>query len=200
MKTFIFLLMIGVSSSLAAAVVPQQSIETLTKDSSMIFEGTVTDKKSLKIRDDFFTDVTFEITELLKGQSTDSNVTLRYLGGIVDGVGSGVSGITTPKLNERGIYFVSDMTKFHPHPLTGWGQGHFVLKDNGLEDNVENSLGASIVEIEKNGMLKDGVNTKRQRASSSELMARGLAVDPDESSPGITSETFKMSIKNILNK
>jgi len=193
-------LVIGISSNLAASVVPQKSIESLAKDSSMIFEGTVTEKNSLKIRSEFFTDVTFEITELLKGQSKASNVTLRYLGGIVDGVGSGVSGVELPELHERGIYFVSDMTKFSPHPLTGWGQGHFILKDSGLDEHVENSLGASIMKIEKNGMVKEKVNTKRQGATSRAVMAEGSEVGFDDSTLGITSEAFKVNIKNIINK
>lgn len=200
MKALIFLLIIGMSSSLWAAMVPQQSFETITNSSSIVFEGTVTDKKSLKIRGEIFTDVTFTITDLLKGQHKAKAVTLRYLGGVVDGFGSGVSGMKMPELNEHGIYFVADVNKLYAHPLTGWGQGHFILKDNGLEYNVENSLSAAIVGVEENGMLNEEVSDKRQSANFNAFMARGLESTDSETSLGLTSEVFKRNIKNIMNK
>lgn len=200
MKTFIFILMIGISANLVAAIVPQQSMKTITNNSSMVFEGKVTDKTSLKIRNEFFTDITFEITDLLKGQYKAKTVTLRYLGGFVDGFGSGVSGMKMPKLNEHGIYFVSDSSKFYAHPLTGWGQGHFILKDNGLEYNVESSLGASIIKVEDDSTLTKEMSNKRESATYNAFMARGLQTNDDESSQGITSEVFKSSIRSLINK
>jgi len=200
MKALMFFLLVGISSNLAAAMIVQQSIDTITNASGMVFEGTVTDKKSLKIRNNYFTDVTFEIADLLKGQHKSSTVTLRYLGGFVDGFGSGVSGVKMPELNEHGIYFVADSSKFSAHPLTGWGQGHFILKDNGLEYNVENSLGSSIVKIEDNGVLKKEVSDKRQQAIYNAFMARGLESSTVESSQGLTSDVFKDSIRNIIAK
>jgi len=200
MKTLIFLLIVGISSNLAAAIVPQQSIETITNNSSIVFEGTVTDKKSLKIRGDFFTDVTFEISDLLKGQHKAKTVTLRYLGGFVDGFGSGISGMKMPDLNEHGIYFVADVNRLYAHPLTGWGQGHFILKDNGLEFNVENSLGSAVVGVEEDGMLKQELSSKRQAATYNAFTARGIEASDDDSAAGMTSEVFKTNIRSIMKK
>lgn len=84
--------------------------------------------------------------------------------------------------------------------MTGWGQGHFILKDNGLEYNVDNSLGAAIVGVEENGMLNEVVNDKRQSANFNAFMARGLEGTDSETSLGLTSEVFKPNIKNIMNK
>lgn len=117
-----------------AGTVERVGVADLARDSVLIFEGRVIKEQARWIDGGraLATFVTFEIDDVLKGESAQQTVTLRYLGGEVDGVRLEISGLQRPALGERGIYFVDRAAGKNVHPLTGWDQGHFLVVE-GLE-------------------------------------------------------------------
>ncbi len=71
------------------------------------------------------TEVEFEVLETYKGQAGGDRIVLQFAGGVVDGRGVQIQGLTLPAAGERGVYFVEQTARPQIHPLYGWDQGHY---------------------------------------------------------------------------
>ncbi len=114
-----------------ATTVQQTSIDELVYAAEFIFEGQVTKVESRQEQDQLiYTYIRFDIIEVLKGQTEESSIELRYLGGEVNGRKLSVAEMKMPELAESGIYFVESLQNKQIHPLYGWSQGHFLINED----------------------------------------------------------------------
>lgn len=106
--------------------------EELVNKAELIFEGVVISARpDMDHRGYIYTYVDFLVNDVLVGNAEiGSTLTLRFTGGTVGDIGLDV-GASIPKLNERGIYFVEQVTPGLVNPLLGWSQGHFIVNDDG---------------------------------------------------------------------
>ena len=115
-----------------ATSVREVTMDEMLQQSQFVFEGTVT---AIKTRENsqkrIHSYVTFEITDIIKGEYHSNIISLRFLGGTVDDVTLVVSDMRLPQEEEHGIYFVESLERFQVNPLYGWSQGHFILERDG---------------------------------------------------------------------
>lgn len=118
------------SAALATTLV-QMSFDEIVASSELVFEGRVV---SVEAREtgprSIYTYVKFDIIDVVKGDFADSELELRYLGGRVGNRQLDVSELNLPAPGETGIYFVESLRDLQVHPLVGWSQGHFVVKQD----------------------------------------------------------------------
>lgn len=133
--------------SATASSVLQQPIDVLAKTSELVFEGTVVGIRSEAINKRIYTFVTFDVSDIVKGQYDQTSIELRYLGGTANGTTMSVGDMTIPGYGEHGVYFVEDLNGNNVHPLRGWGQGHFLVKQNGGNQSIFNSQGKAVTAI-----------------------------------------------------
>ncbi len=112
-----------------ASSVREVSLNEMIQKSQFVFEGTVTVIEARgNSQKRIHTYVTFEITDVIKGEYPRKTITLRFLGGTVGGVTLAVSDMQLPQEGEHGIYFVESLERLQVHPLYGWSQGHFIVE------------------------------------------------------------------------
>lgn len=112
-----------------ATVLVQLTLEELVASSELIFIGKVLDSTTDAVGDLVYTTVRFEVDEVIAGETSDTILELRFLGGSADAQTTEVSSQYIPASGDRGIFFVDDTLRDLVNPLTGWSQGHFPLVD-----------------------------------------------------------------------
>lgn len=136
------------ATSAFASSVAQKNVGDLATTSELVFEGQVIGIRSESLGKKIYTYVTFDVSDVVRGKYAQETVELRYLGGTADGVTMSVGDMTLPRYGERGVYFVEKLGGNTVHPLRGWGQGHFIVKQGSGGDKVYNSLGQAITEVD----------------------------------------------------
>ena len=108
------------------------SLEQMSKDSQLIFEGEVIDTVSRFNANEtnIHTYITFRVLDVVKGTRNNPEIMLRFLGGTVGEVSLDVSESTLPELGEKGVYFVESLERFQVNPLYGMDQGHFLISES----------------------------------------------------------------------
>ena len=124
---FALIVLLSVPMLVQATSVRQLSLAEVMQTSKLIFSGQVVASESRwnEDRTAINTLVTFRVDETIKGQHSGQNLTLRFLGGMTDGVLQQVAAMRYPQLGENGVYFVTDPNQVFAHPLVGWSQGHY---------------------------------------------------------------------------
>lgn len=118
-----------VSAPALATTVLQLSFPEVVESAEFIFEGHVSKVESIQTGPrSIHTKVTFEIISVIKGTYPDTEISLQFLGGEVDGRRLVVQGMQTPVEGDTGIFFVESLQETLIHPLVGWSQGHFLLE------------------------------------------------------------------------
>jgi hypothetical protein len=124
---YVFLLLMPISFGNATSV-REVSMDEMLQQSQVVFEGTVSAiEASQNTQKRIHTYVTFEVTDIIKGEYHGNTITLRFLGGTVGDVTMEVSDMRLPQEGEHGIYFVESLERFQVNPLYGWSQGHFIV-------------------------------------------------------------------------
>ncbi len=130
-KTLIAVLILACLAALPvqAATRAELSFEQVVTNSKLIFEGRVVASESRWVAGGsaIATFVTFAIDDVIAGTAHDQRITVRFMGGEIDGFQMEISELEPPVLGERGIYFVNDTDGFNP--LSGWDKGHYLLID-----------------------------------------------------------------------
>jgi len=192
---FLFLLPI---SYLDAASVRAVSMDELLQQSQVVFEGTVTgivakenDQKRIH------TYVTFNISEIIKGEYADNVITLRFLGGTVGDNSMSVSDQRIPQVGEQGIYFVESLESFQINPFYGWSQGHFILqRDLSGAQRVMTNRGLPVRGVIDN---KQSNKTAPEEVSAQPLsngVATSIMVDMEKNvENGMTADDFKTILR-----
>lgn len=118
-----------VSAPALATTMLQLSFPEVVESAEFIFEGHVSKVESIQTGPrSIHTKVTFEIISVIKGTYPDTEISLQFLGGEVDGRRLVVQGMQTPVEGDTGIFFVESLQETLIHPLVGWSQGHFLLE------------------------------------------------------------------------
>ena len=181
-----------VCPTVSASSVLAVSVEQLSKESQLVFEGEVIGMTSdfNDNRTGIHTYVTFRVVDVVKGTYNQSEITLRFLGGTVGEISLDVSDSTLPGFGETGIYFVESMDRFQVNPLYGMDQGHFLI----LESN-----GQRIVVTRSRRVIAGLTPTDQPAAEGlSDGVARGLFLDEaGGSSPGVTVFQFKQAVRQF---
>lgn len=129
----------------------QLSFEELVNNSALIFEGRVIDLEARQTGPrSIHTFVTFEILDIIKGDYRASTIELSYLGGRVGDIELTVSEMQFPAMGETGIYFVENPAEEFIHPLVGWSQGHYLIRQlDNLRQEVTTAEGQAVVGVEE---------------------------------------------------
>ena len=193
---FIVVVVIAVTLCICPAVsassVLAVSVEQLSKESQLVFEGEVIGMTSdfNGNRTSIHTYVTFRVVDVVKGIYNQSEITLRFMGGTVGEISLDVSDSTLPGFGETGIYFVESLDRFQVNPLYGMDQGHFLI----LESN-----GRRIMATRSRRVIA-GVQTADQPTAAwlSDGVAHGLSLgETGESSQGVTVFQFKQAVRQF---
>jgi hypothetical protein len=114
----------------AASTVLRRSLSDLVKSAELVFEGTVTASTVVPGVGNGppRTCVTFDVTDVIAGQSPGSNLQLCFMGGEVDGVQTVVTDMHYPVVGEHGIYLAESTRLAMVNPLAGWDQGRFLVE------------------------------------------------------------------------
>jgi hypothetical protein len=141
------LLGIAIFTPSQAASVRLVGFDELVGSSELIFHGTVVASHSRRIAaaPGIVTEVEFEVLETYKGNAGADRVVLQFAGGVVDGRGVQIQGLTLPAAGERGVYFVEQTARPQIHPLYGWDQGHYrVEREAGGPPRVYTNRGLAV--------------------------------------------------------
>ncbi len=147
----IALRIIGLAS--ATTVIPP-SFDELVSSAQVIFQGTVTGVRSEWIGEGaqrrIVSYVTFKVEDAFKGAPGDQ-ITLRMLGGTVDGHTMQVSDAPTFKVGDRDVLFVENNgTQFIP--LVGIMHGRYrVREDDAGRDVILTNKGTPLVSLDQVG-------------------------------------------------
>jgi len=189
MKVFVCLALISflVIPAWASSVL-QVSFEQLVRSSELVFEGRVVDKRAdVDSRGMIKTHVTFEIVDVYKGSFSSRTIDLPYLGGTVGDLTMQVSDLEPPDVGERGIYFVESVANPTAHPLYGWDQGHFIIRQ---ADRVFSHGGKAVLGLQPVAARPAGLSTG---------VAAGLMIgELNPANPGLTVQQFKQKVKEVL--
>ena len=177
-----------------ATSVRDVSMDELLQQSQFVFEGTVT---AIEARQNsqkrIHTYVTFEITDIIKGEYPDNIITLRFLGGTVDDVTMVVSDMQLPQEGEHGIYFVESLERFQVNPLYGWSQGHFIVEPDGTgNQRVMTNRRLPVTGVMDYMSDEPATPGKERIQDLSKGVSRDLVVAQEgETNRGMTTDEFK---------
>jgi hypothetical protein len=173
----------------------QRPLSVITQSSPLIFEGQVTGISSEVQGKYVYTWVEFQIIDILKGDYPDDTINLRYLGGQHGQLKLEVGEMRYPVYGESGIYFVESLDTHTVHPLRGWGQGHFMIKDKPGSSKrfVYTSQGEPISQVELETPDKKGQLNAHKAAG---VLTRA-ALPINSSAEGMTATEFKQLIKSV---
>ena len=178
------------SFSVHATSVVEVTMEELLQNSALVFEGQVT---AVKVHENgnhhIWTRITFEVSDVIKGDLKGRKITLNFLGGEVTGRKLSVSNMHMPELHEHGIYFVESPGRNLVQPLYGWSQGHLKIKqDPDGQERVFTRSGQPVKGIERT----NGKRTGRLSHGA----ARGLMLgDPGDAAAALGNKDFKQLLR-----
>jgi hypothetical protein len=194
-----------VTAPVLATTVLQLSFPEVVDSAELIFEGHVRKVESIQTGPrSIHTRVTFEIISVIKGTYPDTEISLQFLGGEVDGRRLVVQGMQMPAQGDNGIFFVESLQDTLIHPLVGWSQGHFLLEtDANGETRVLSAEHAPVTGI----ALAVEPQTDTAAESVGDALpvlddngaARGVIVDhnvPAESA--ISADEFRGQLQSVL--
>ena len=118
------------SKTALSTTIKELSLNQLTNEAELIFEGRVKDRNVIREGRLITTIVTFEILDVIKGEKNTTNLDLPFSGGELDGEVLEITGSKIPAINEHGIYFVESAEGNLLNPLLGWTQGHYIIENN----------------------------------------------------------------------
>lgn len=194
MKALVLSLFLIISFGARATSVLQHDMKEVAQLSGLVFQGQVSGLKSYRESNGtIYTEVNFDIHEVIKGNYPSSSITLRYLGGTVDGMTMNVIDSDIPDFGQLGIYFVAKGHENLMHPLSGWGQGHYVLKKTSAGTRVFSSSGRAITHISQ----ASPKFKKAQKYALSSHEASGLLFS-EKSRYAITPKDFKLKIRTLI--
>jgi hypothetical protein len=175
-----------------ASVVVETTVKEMMDASELVFEGQVIDvvSKVDMSGHQIHTFVTFQISDVIKGNYSQSKIVLSFLGGSVGGLTLEISDMRLPGFGEKGIYFVETLQHRQVHPLYGWDQGHFVIKTDG--EGVQRVRTHNQFKVIGIGSVAPG-----RIQLSREGVAKGLIISDDPRDKGMSVSEFKTRLRDI---
>lgn len=110
------------------AAVRQVNLEEMLRNCQLVFDGRVTASQTQEnLYGRIYTEVTFQVLDVLKGDFREPTLKLIFLGGVMGDRVFQVDDMDYPTVGERGIYFVESLQGTQVNPLYGWSQGRFLV-------------------------------------------------------------------------
>jgi hypothetical protein len=132
--------------------------------------------------------VRFAVLEVLKGPPLAGPLELCFAGGRVGARERVVHGMHVPEPGERGVYFVERLEDGRVHPLLGWDQGRFLVRE-GPEPEVTTADGEPVADLDP---AQEGRATGPSRG-----VARGALRAPP-GARGLSPDAFKARVRALL--
>ena len=127
----------------SATTVISLSIEKMAKESDVIVRGVVTQKKSEwnKARTRIYTLTTLQVGERLKGgQKIVDQLTIRQLGGEIDGIGQMVVGNARFSMGEEVLVFLEKHPTDDVYVVLGMAQGKYSIDRSTTPPSVRRNM------------------------------------------------------------
>lgn len=141
-------LMLGQAVVVRASTVAQVNFDDVVAEAELIFEGRVMSVESRQSGGVIHTHVRFEVLDVLKGDFSEAEIELRYLGGRVGNRLMEVTHMQIPTRGETGFYFVESLARNLVHPLVGWAQGHYLIESGpDGESSIHTAGGQSVYRV-----------------------------------------------------
>jgi hypothetical protein len=150
------LTLVALITPVAATTVISKSFTTLCAEADMIFSATVGEVRSQRVdaeHGDLETWVTFTAIDPIFGVSTPT-ITLRFAGGVVDGVREEFLGVPRFTTGERVVLFARH--GYQLSPIVGMGQGCFRVVDSPSGATLAAADGRPIVALDSRAVAADG--------------------------------------------
>ena len=178
-----------------ASSVVEVGLTDLVARSEFIFEGKVRHTRAWKEANSrhIWTRITFDVVDVIKGNSQPRFVALDFLGGTYGGKTLHVTDMVLPKTNEHGVYFVESTRRHQVHPFYGWAQGHFVVVvDSGGNARVTTTGAQPVL-----GLARTDRAQTRKRLSTG--IARGVMTHRSARvSQAMSLSEFKRRLSNLV--
>ena len=195
------LLALVYSLVVSATTILGMDIDEVAADAELVFEGQVLEHNvEENAAGMIVTYVTFQVTEVLKGDYPDPYLELKFTGGRIGEQIMEVSGLRIPKVDEQGIYFVESMSRDLINPLLGWSQGHFlIVNDNGDRRMTTINL-EPITDVQSYQNVPSALRRPRSLRDGDTGAANGIVTDaaPFRFDQALTAEDFKARIREII--
>lgn len=189
------------SFAIQATTIIGMDIDELAQRAEVIFEGEVIQSQALEdtATGIINTYVTFEVIDLVKGDSVGNTLELKFAGGELRGEIVEVSGSTLPKLGETGIYFVESVSEDMLNPLLGWSQGHFLVKTEGGERRVHTVSDNPVTQIQSVSNIPAAIKAPTELIQDKEGIAAGVTVQRRAltATKALTVDEFKRKIMEM---
>jgi len=177
-------------------------IDEIANQAELIFEGEVLVRETRQDNNTGIinTYVTFQISDIVKGEFNGDSIELKFMGGTFQEQTVHVSGLTIPSEGEHGIYFVESLNLDFINPLLGWSQGHFIIIDRDREARISTVDHKPVIQVES--VVEIPISIKKPRAiiEGNNQVAAGIITEagPSEIDRALTSDEFKIRIKQLL--
>lgn len=185
-----------------ATTIIGMDIDELAKRAEFIFEGEVIQSHALENMSTGIinTYVTFNVIDLIKGDSVGNTLELKFAGGELNGEIVEVSGSTLPKLGETGIYFVESIHEDMLNPLLGWSQGHFLVKTENGERRVYTVGDNPVTQVQSVSNIPRTIKAPTALIQDKEGVAAGVTVQTRAltTNDAISVEVFKREIIEMV--
>lgn len=204
-KPVSFVAVISMSLSgfnLSATTILGMDIDEIANQAELIFEGEVLVRETRQDNNTGIinTYVTFQISDIVKGEFNGDSIELKFMGGTFQEQTVRVSGLTIPSEGEHGIYFVESLNLDLINPLLGWSQGHFIIIDRDREARISTVDHKPVIRVES--VVEIPISIKKPRAiiEGNNQVAAGIITEagPSEIDRALTSDEFKIRIKELL--
>lgn len=180
-----------------ATTIRSVSLNEMIQEAEFVFEGRViaTEVRAGAKAATIETCASFEILDILKGPDLVGPLELCFAGGVKGSMRRQIHRMIYPAESETGIYFVTSLDEKYVHPLYGWNQGYFRVRQTetaGGEAEVRTADGEAVVDVES--------RTEFERGSLSTGVARGMVTRSSHaaSSRAMTPRAFKAKLREIL--
>ena len=188
--------------NLSATTILGMDIDEIANQAELIFEGEVLVRETRQDNNTGIinTYVTFQISDIVKGEFNGDSIELKFMGGTFQEQTVHVSGLTIPSEGEHGIYFVESLNLDLINPLLGWSQGHFIIIDRDPEARISTVDHKPVIQVES--VVEIPISIKKPRAiiEGNNQVAAGIITEagPSEIDRALTSDEFKIRIKQLL--
>ena len=188
--------------NLSATTILGMDIDEIANQAELIFEGEVLVRETRQDNNTGIinTYVTFQISDIVKGEFNGDSIELKFMGGTFQEQTVHVSGLTIPSEGEHGIYFVESLNLDLINPLLGWSQGHFIIIDRDREARISTIDHKPVIQVES--VVEIPISIKKPRAiiEGNNQVAAGIITEagPSEIDRALTSDEFKIRIKQLL--
>lgn len=177
-------------------------IDKVAQEAELVFEGEVLLREARQDSNSgiISTYVTFAIHDVLVGDYSADTIELKFAGGMINGEVVEISGLTIPKDNEQGIYFVESTSRDLLNPILGWSQGHFIISEEDGERIVSTLERQPVISVQAVSAIPPAIKKPQALIEGDGEVAAGVIVDSNPLSieRALTVEEFKTRILDLL--